>query len=307
MKNVRRSTYRDVLALELDTGKFRIKFLPENGGRLISLIDERGREWMASESGDHYRELSLDSSYVDADVCGMDDMFPTIDPEIAPVEGGCRKGVLYNDHGEIARSCYDQWSIEDGMIRMGFTSTRLLYRYEKLVRALPDGAALISYKITNLSSDPFPFLWAGHCMLAAVPGGKVELPFQQEAEAEMCFDENLEYGPKGANVRVTDDMLISRSFSPDGNAYKFYYLDKTPAGVIRYTVGGHSFVMEYDETKLPYVGVWMNNGKFKGFPCVTPEPCTVAFDKVTEARRRGQQSVIRPGESFSFNIKISIQ
>ena len=193
------------------------------------------------------------------------------------------------------------------MIRMGFTSTRLLYRYEKLVRALPDGSALISYKITNLSSDPFPFLWAGHCMLASEPGGRLELPFRDGAEAEICFDENGEYGSRGTRVHVTDDMLTSRSFSPDGNAYKFYYLDKTSSGVIRYTVGGHSFVMEYDETKLPYVGVWMNNGKFKGFPCVTPEPCSVAFDKVSEARKRGQESVILPGESFSFNLKISIQ
>lgn len=154
----------------------------------------------------------------------------------------------------------------------------------------------------------FRFKWMERRgVLASEPGGRLELPFREGSAAEISFDENGEYGSRGTRVQVTDEMLTSRSFSPDENAYKFYYLDKTSSGVIRYTVGGHSFVMEYDETKLPYVGVWMNNGKFKGFPCVTPEPCSVAFDKVSEARKRGQESVILPGESFSFNLKISIQ
>lgn len=304
--SVKETKYRDVRALEVDSGAIRVQFLPDNGSRLISLIDKSGREWMASESGEHYRPIGPGTSYVGGDVCGMDDMFPTIDPEIAPVPGGVRQGAEYDDHGEVCRNGFD-FKIEDGKAVMSFTSTRLAYKYDKVCYAGKDGEVVIDYHIENLSSDPFPFLWAGHCMLASEEGGYVDLPYAEGSVAEICFDDNAEYGKRGDQMLVTKKHLTSEAFSPKGNAYKFYYLDPTPKGEIKYVVGDSAFVMEYDKDKIPYVGVWMNNGSFKGFPCATPEPCTVAFDKVSEGDKRGMHSVIAPFGSFDFTLKISVK
>ncbi len=303
--SVKETQYRDVRALEVDSGELRAQFLPDNGSRLISLIDAQGREWMASESGAHYKPIREETSYVEGDVCGMDDMFPTIDPEIAPVGGGVRQGVEYNDHGEVCRHGF-AWKIEDGKAVMSFTSSRLAYKYDKICYAGENGEIVIDYHIENLSDDPFPFLWAGHCMLAAEEGGEVVLPYAPGAACEICFDEDGEYGVRGTQLTVTPEMLVSRKFTPEGNAYKFYYLDPTPKGEIAYRAGGRKLVMTYDKEKIPYVGVWMNNGKFKGFPCATPEPCTVAFDKVSEGEKRGMQSVIAPHGSFDFSLKFSV-
>jgi len=305
--SVRETTYRDVRALEVDSGKVKALLLPDNGARFISLIDaESGREWMASESGEHYKPIREQTSYIEGDVCGMDDMFPTIDPEIAPVEGGVRAGVEYNDHGEVCRHGFD-WELKDGKAVMTFVSSRLAYRYVKTCYAGKDGEILFDYHIENLSDDPFPFLWAGHCMLAHAEGGRVELPYGEGEQGEICFDEDGEYGVRGDRITVTGEMLVSRKFTPEGNAYKFYYLNPTPKGEIRYRVGDRAFVMEYDKDIMPYVGIWMNNGKFKGFPCATPEPCTVAFDKVSEGEKRGMRSVIPPRGCFDFTLKISVQ
>ena len=303
---IRETAYHGVRAIEVDSGKVKATFLPDNGGRFISFIDaEQGREWMASETGETYRGIDLDSVYIDGDVCGMDDMFPTIDPEIAPVEAGVRKGVEYNDHGEVARSAFD-CVIDGNKAVFTFESGRLAYRYVKTVYARC-GKIKVDYHIENLSDDPFPFLWAGHCMLAAEEGGEVLLPFKKGEEAEICFDEDAEIGTRGTRFTVKPEHLVSRAFSPEGNAYKFYYLNKTPKGLIRYAVNGRAFRMEYDKDLIPYVGVWMNNGKFKGFPCATPEPCTVAFDKVSEAAKRGMFSVIDPRGSFDFTLTLSVE
>ena len=305
--SVRETTYRDVRALEVDSGAVKALLLPDNGARFISLIDAKnGREWMSSESGEHYKPIHEDTSYITGDVCGMDDMFPTIDPEIAPVPGGVRAGVEYNDHGEVCRHGFE-WKIENDRAVMTFTSSRLAYRYVKTCYAAADGGIIFDYHIENLSADPFPFLWAGHCMLAHAQGGQVELPFAPGAKGEICFDEDAEYGERGTQFTVTPEMLVSRAFTPEGNAYKFYYLDPTPEGWIRYRVGDRVFIMEYDREKIPYVGVWMNNGKFKGFPCATPEPCTVAFDKVSEGAKRGMQSTIPPHGCFDFSLKLSVR
>lgn len=305
--SVRETTYRDVRALEVDSGALRALLLPDNGSRFISLIDAKnGREWMASESGEHYKPIFEETSYAAGDVCGMDDMFPTIDPEIAPVTGGVRAGVEYNDHGEVCRHPF-AWELKDGKAIMTFVSTRLAYKYVKTCYAGSDGEIIFDYHIENLSDDAFPFLWAGHCMLAHEEGGTVELPFAPGAMGELCFDEDGEYGVRGDRFEVTPEMLVSRKFTPEGNAYKFYYLDPTPKGEIRYRVGDRAFVMEYDKDVMPYVGIWMNNGKFKGFPCATPEPCTVAFDKVSEGAARGMHSILEPRGSFDFTLKFSVR
>lgn len=303
------SEYRGARALAIDTGSITLLFLPDNGGRLISLIDRRGREWMASETGETYRGLTLDSVYIDADVCGMDDMFPTIDPETAPFKGGVRNGVLYNDHGEVARSAYGIARPDNDQLDMHFTSSRLLYRFSKNVTATEDGGALIHYEIENLSAEPFPCLFAAHCMLAHAPGGEVILPFAEGEPVEMCFDEEGEYGVRGDVLPLKKEMLVARETDgkPAGNAYKFYFKNKTKTGSIRYRVGDYELALEYDAEKLPYVGIWMNNGKFKNHPCVTPEPCSLPFDKVTEAGKRGLEAVIPPHGSFEFDLKLSVE
>ena len=62
-----------------------------------------------------------------------------------------------------------------------------------------------------------------------------------------------------------------------------------------------------DERKLPYLGIWMNNGEFQDIYTITPEPCTVPFDAPDRAAKRGITSVIAPREHFSFEIKITVK
>lgn len=84
--------YKDIFSLVLDTGRLRAAVLPENGGKLASLVDkESGTELLAQAAGKAYLPIGLDSSYVKGECSAFDDMFPTIDPQ----EGG------YPDHGEV--------------------------------------------------------------------------------------------------------------------------------------------------------------------------------------------------------------
>lgn len=306
--SVQFTKYRNVRAAVIDTGKLRLTFLPDNGGRLVSLVDKSGTEWMAYEGeGDTYRGLTLDSSYVSgADVCGMDDMFPTIDPENAPQGSGCREGVLYNDHGEISRIAYDEAKAENGTLIMTFTSKRLFYRFTKSVRANEDGSVTVAYRIENNSDDAFPFIWAGHCMLATENCARLVLPYADGSEGELMFDVNKHYGNRGDKLRICAEHLTSLGNSQSDYAYKFYYTDKIPEGKIGYLRGEKKLDITYDAEKVPYLGVWMNNGGFKGFACVAPEPCTAPFDKVSAAAKRGIECVIPPRGKFEFELTFCV-
>ena len=98
-------------------------------------------------------------------------------------------------------------------------------------------------------------------------------------------------------------------FAPNtGAAYKFYYLDPMPEGFfdVRYANGRELF-FRFDETKLPYFGVWLNNGEFQGIYNLAPEPCTAPFDAPDKATQKGYSSQIGAASTFRFRIAISIQ
>ena len=304
--------YYGVKAAVVKSDVMEMTFLPGNGGRLVSLKDRNGNEWMAYE-GDRirYRGIDMNSSYVDADVCGMDDMFPTIDPEKAPVEsdpakGGYRCGVTYPDHGQIARSSFDTVYEKNGALVMEYASSDLFYAYRKTVCPAGNGIT-IKWNVENLCDEPFPFLWAAHCMLASEKGDRLVLPYENGARAEIMFDGSSRYGKHGDKFSVDEGAITSLGNFSDSFTYKFYFDDSIPKGEIKYVRKNGVLTISYDEKKLPYLGVWINNGGFKNSSCVTPEPCTLAYDTVSEATRRGQTSVIPCRGYFDLEMHFSIE
>ena len=91
-----------------------------------------------------------------------------------------------------------------------------------------------------------------------------------------------------------------------GAAYKFYYTEPMKEGYfgLKYS-NGASLLFELDEKKLPYLGIWLNNGEFQDIYTITPEPCTVPFDAPDRAAKRGITSVIPSKSEFSFEIQIT--
>ena len=65
--------------------------------------------------------------------------------------------------------------------------------------------------------------------------------------------------------------------------------------------------MDFDKEKLPYIGVWVNNGRFKGIYNIAMEIATSPFDKPETAIERGIDFKIAPGETFKFDITVNIK
>jgi hypothetical protein len=118
------------------------------------------------------------------------------------------------------------------------------------------------------------------------------------------FDDFQTYGVRGDHVEITSDMLTSAAFSPVGDAYKFYFTEPVPLGLIKYVspATGRTFVMRYDEKKIPYLGIWQNNGHFKSMHNTAPEICTAPYDTPGEAAKRGCGSILKPNGITEFEI-----
>jgi hypothetical protein len=94
------SKYKDKKSIVVENNRLRAEFLPDPGGKMVSLIDKgTGYEFLIQRNNELYRDQSFDGVYVDGECSGFDDMFPTID--VCNYESDPWKGVKMPDHGEV--------------------------------------------------------------------------------------------------------------------------------------------------------------------------------------------------------------
>ena len=60
--------------------------------------------------------------------------------------------------------------------------------------------------------------------------------------------------------------------------------------------------LEFDSGKIPFLGVWMNNGGFKNMHSAALEPCTLPFDSPVDAEKRGNTLMLYKGDRYSFKV-----
>ncbi len=291
--------YKDRPAVVIESETLKAVILPNDGAKMASLVSLcDGRELLATKNGETYKVLAPDGSYVDSECSGFDDMFPTIDP-YTPSEGEYA-GVAYPDHGEVCRLPFEV-SLKDNAAVFSVRSRLFKITYQKTVSSSQNGGLDVSYKIENNGDAPFPFVWAGHIMLRGEDGMRLLTPFGENDPTEMMFC------PEGCSPELLPRDRLT-GFEPGrGAAYKFYYTDKMSDGYfgIRYK-DGRSLRFDFDKDKLPYLGVWLNNGEFQDIYSIAPEPCTVPYDAPHKAAEKGCTSVIPPKGIFELCIHISM-
>ncbi len=290
--------YKDRPAEVVESTSLIATFLPEDGAKMASLrVKESGKELLVVRKEKQYKVLEYTGDYCAAECSGFDDMFPTIDPFV--LSDGAYKGIPYPDHGEVCRLSYVVH--RDGE-KLVFRATSKIFpvEYEKSVWATEDGGIDIEYIYRNTGKSSFPFLWAAHIMLQGEDGAKVFTSYSEETIPELMF------ATEGFQQEELPVDCLTGHEPGEGAAYKYYYMQPMPEGRfgLSYT-DGSKLTFELDPEKIPYFGIWLNNGKFQDLYSITPEPCTIPLDAVDRAAQRGYESAI-PGESeFVFKLHIS--
>ena len=296
------AAYRGCPAIAVEGGGVRVLVLPADGAKLAS-ITAGGREWLAeqpparaAELGKkrvHYRRLAYGGSYVDAECCGFDDLFPTVDPWTP--DDGPFAGEEYPDHGEVCRLAYGATPCPNGVL-LGAKSRRFPLVYTKQITGGEEGVTL-TYRIENTGDAAFPCLWAGHCLLRGEPGAAVISPYPADAPRTIMF------GP-GDAAGLPADRLVG--YAPGtGPAYKFYYDAPISAGRIGLRLAdGRALTFHYDAAVLPYLGVWLNNGAFQQLYTVALEPASLPYDSPGRAGEAGYGGELAPHSALTFAVTI---
>lgn len=295
------AVYKSRPALRVETATLTALFLPEDGGKLVSVTSNRdGFEFLCQNPSPDYARLAYDGSYVDSECSSWDDMFPTIDP-YTPASGEYA-GITYPDHGEVCRLPMTVTTEGDSVV-LSCTSRLFAVDFEKKITPEADGALALTYTIRNRGREDFPYVWAAHCMMQGADDLRVESPYPADAPAAYMF------GPEGRETFPRDRLMGYGAGT--GAAYKLYYTEPTDGGFLRavYTESGHAFEMDYRDSAaaIPYVGLWINNGSFKGYYNIALECASAPYDAPHKAMERGYCSAIPAGESLTFTLRVRVE
>lgn len=304
------TAYKDVRAVALENDSLRAVFLPEYGGKMASLVLKRtSREFLVQAPGERYKKLDYTGEYTDAECSGFDDMFPTVDPYYASPPW---ESVRLPDHGEACRLQW-QWEIHEDCLCMAVGGVRLPYRLEKRVSFCAPDSLQIDYRAVNLCGFDMDFLWAAHPMLNAEEGGEILVPVDQGCETFCMFSSGS--AKFGDVVRWPELQLggmrkdMSRTTMRHGPfTYKHYFNSPLPEGwcAYRYPSDNTTLKLSFPRDKVPYLGIWVSEGGFRGLFTLAPEACTGALDRPDIARMRGMHSVIKANGEYDWHFQLTV-
>ncbi len=300
----------------LENDKLRIAVLPGAGGKIRSLFYKpEGFEAAAQPgAGKTYRKPEADASFGDYDMSGIDDCFPNIDAETFSYEG---RILYYPDHGEVWSREMEEIKKSSDSLFLSLESQRFHYRYEKRLFLRGDELAL-EYEILNQGDMNLPCIWTLHGLLRLEPDMRFEYPKGVRAFVNILNDTPL--GPEGKIFSYPDGEFdftklcenhgTSGALSGRTQPYymKYYSVQSVMSGraCVSYPSQKVKVEFSYDPLKLPWFGVWINNGGLGGDYNVAMEMTNGYYDLVSRALENCKICVLKPKERISFGVSIRL-
>ena len=310
----------------LKNKKMTVIFLPELGGKIISIKDNNGNEFL-SRSNRPYKKRKFGMKYGDTEFDGIDECFPSMGECAYPADP--YKGVQIVDHGEI---CQLPWTVQapiDSNLRKGDKSkTRghainalenvtlqaqgVNFPYIFTRKATLNGETLIlDYRVTNNGKAPLYHSYVFHPLFKGETGCFIDLDPKTEVK--------LLYATKGflgeVNSKVKLDTIkdkngkpfLKNMFTKDLGRYYKFIIDNLKKGeaILRYK-NGTGIKLSWCAEKMPYMAVWCSENGVKDLNHLAPEPAVSQFDTLQEAYKAGEAKMIPAGETEKWQIKLTL-
>ena len=278
----------------------RATVLPDLGGKIASLVALGSGFEVVAQPGRAYGRPGYGDSFAAYDASGLDDAFPCIDGGVDPVTGW-----TYPDHGEIWSARFGA-VVRGGGVDLEYVSPHFPYRYRKRV-SLDGHRLVLDYRIEATSDVPVPCLWAFHGLLTYDPDMRFTYP--AGAAALVTYDSPWT-GPAGVRRALVGEPDLHTVPPPTPPvAAKFYLAGPVTQGRcgVTYPGAGIGVDLEFDPVVLPYLGVWITAGGFRGDHNVALEPANGFYDAIPTARANGCLYTLTPGVPLEFRLAVAVR
>ena len=302
-------------ARSLENEAIRIVVVPSSGAKIVSLFDRRTqREWLIGPGERPFQEVPYGAVFVDQDMSGWDEMFPTIVTCKYPVAGS-HLGVTLPDHGEVWPLAWEEEQAAGDALQFSVEGVALRYRLTRTLRFSGPQTVQMAYELQNLEQEPLAYLWSAHPQFLCRGGASICLPSQVsevcnvlgaewgwgEPETRFAWPEAI--GVDGQPVRIDRVGPAARE-----QIRKFFVPPEAPAGwagLVR-EEQDEWLLLEWDAQEIPYLGIWIDEGLISHETVVALEPMTGYYDSLATAWKKQRVTVIEPGARQSWSLSVSI-
>jgi hypothetical protein len=296
---VKESSFHGLKTVVMESDTLKLAILPERGANIISMYDKKtNREWVWQNPSFKYKKPKYDDSFLDYDMSGYDDCFPTIGREKCFAYPW--KDVVMPDHGEVWTLPW-KYRVEKGKILLSVHGVRFPYILEKQVSFDEKCLSLtLCYRATNLSPMDMPVIWCGHYMSAVTPG--MEAFFTEDVEFTKNLNPwSLEHHDQLSWVKFgkPETKIVAKFISKElSQGYAGFY-DPATKDYLLYT---------FSVEKLPYLGLWINQ---RGFPFPESEfyhaglEPTNGLETPGDSQKAGLLKYLKAYSSMEWQIRIT--
>ncbi|NOU71965.1 hypothetical protein GC098_11130 [Paenibacillus sp. LMG 31458] len=299
MVHVTTGTYKSFFSITIESKQISIEMVPELGGKLVSIVYKpTGKEWMLDSGHRSLQKPIHGSTFTDWDMSGWDECFPTINA----CKSGMDKDINLPDHGELWALPW-AYKIEENEVVCSVQSLQFPCRFTRRISFPSADRVRLDYRADNDSDQPIPFLWVPHPQFTVTEPTRILLP--ESMEEMLCVYEG--HTLKTGKLYAWDDVsLLSPAVT--GDARKFYYGGQVPVGWsgLYGVESGNFLIVTVPQNKVPYLGVWMDEGMFNDRVTCALEPSIGYYDSLEMAVSNGTAQMIPAKASFEWHLELSI-
>lgn len=207
------------------------------------------------------------AKFAEYDTAGADEMYPTIDACTYPYDGYA--GTQLPDHGDLWSASWDVTSLDGETLLCQVKGRSLPYEFKRTI-ALDSNNVHLEYQVKNIGGRPLYGIWVFHGLVACDEHTQIILP---ETDRVITVHDSAVLGPAGTKhtfpVSVGQDgsnCCIDRISSKSANKTEKIYVDgtvKQGQAALTLNSGKLLYKLLFPADKVPYLGVWINEGVLK--------------------------------------------
>jgi len=296
----------------LENNSIKVVIDYNNGGKICSFVSKyTGTEFFYKDP----RELFYpEKGYSYHDISGFDECFPTIAPCKYATNG---QKISLDDHGLLWQRPWRVESKDKDKLNMYLHLPELGCKFQRECK-LEKSSLRLDYTITNYGEFSVPYVYSAHPLLNISENSRLELPKEVKkiyiyASSENSGLKNNTWVDVGILENFKVDFLRS-AFSRDRHRFMKFFTDKLTKNetTVYYSDDKQSLKVEFDNTNLPYLGVFisegfdsLDDGNFERELILGVEPTTGIGDELLTCESTSTVKRLESGEEFNFWMTIS--
>ena len=305
---ITRLNFKDQDAVCLRNSELSVIVLPKSGGNIASIkINATGEELLAQYKNDTWPKAKRGANFSDSAASGIDDVFPSISVFQGELAGFT---VDYPDHGFIWTEPLSHEVSQYGLhLAHNFEDPSI--QYSKDI-SLEDGTIKLKWHIKNTSTNAIPASFTFHGLFRWEANMKLYWPLTDEELSKAKVWNVLENPYAKSNSIVPFKELethLEQLLQEQSNEYlKLYLVDALDLGEvsIAYKSSNTKVRLTWSVDSLPYLGLWLTNGGYRGDLNLAFEPTNGYPDDLTLAAANGTLPILNKGEAWQFSLNIEI-